>query len=175
MFLKSDLLYLRALESTDLGFLYQLENNTAVWRVSNTVTPYSREVLQLYLEHATADIYTTKQLRLMICSPAHQPVGVIDLYDFDPLHRRAGIGIVIAENFRKQQYAANALTLFLNYCHELLLLHQVYCTIAASNEPSLKLFQQAGFNTIGLRKDWIKTPGGWEDVLELQKIFTSVT
>ncbi|KAA5549423.1 GNAT family N-acetyltransferase [Adhaeribacter rhizoryzae] len=170
MFLKSDLLYLRALESTDLEFLYQLENNTAVWRVSNTVAPYSKEVLQLYLEQATADIYSTKQLRLMICTLAHQPVGVIDLYDFEPLHARAGVGIVIAEDYRKQQYAFEALTLLQHYCQNYLLLHQVYCTIAISNAASLKLFQNAGFTAIGLRKQWIKIPAGWEDVLEFQKI-----
>jgi len=170
--LKSDLLYLRALEISDLEFLYQLENNPEVWQVSNTVAPFSKEVLQLYLEHASADIYTVKQLRLMICSLDHQRVGVIDLYDFDPLHLRAGIGIVIQENFRKQQFASSALNIFLNYCQHILLLHQVYCTIANSNLASLKLFQNAGFVLVGLRKHWIRTSAGWEDVQELQKIFT---
>jgi diamine N-acetyltransferase len=170
VFLKSDLLYLRALESSDLEFLYQLENNTAVWRVSNTITPYSKEVLRLYLEQASADIYTAKQLRLMICSPAHQPVGVIDLYDFEPLHQRAGVGIVIAEDLRQQRFASNALDLLLSYCQNFLMLHQVYCTITTSNQASLRLFQQAGFTTIGLRKQWLKMPSGWEDVTELQKI-----
>lgn len=171
MFLKSELLYLRALERTDLEFLYQLENDTSIWRVSNTVTPYSRELLQLYLEHAAADIYTTKQLRLIICSLAHQPIGVIDLYDFEPLHRRAGVGVVIGEEFRQRKYAFQALKLFLDYCQNHLLLHQVYCSIAVSNEASLKLFLSAGFTRVGLRQQWLKTPAGWEDTIELQKIF----
>ena len=171
MFLKSDLLYLRALENADLEFLYQLENNPEVWQVSNTVTPFSKEVLQLYLENATADIYTTKQLRLMICTPDQEKVGVIDLYDFDPLHRRAGVGIVIDTKFRQNRLASGALALFLYYCQHILLLHQVYCTIADSNVASLTLFQSAGFKLVGLRKQWIKTAAGWEDVHEFQKIF----
>ena len=171
MFLKSDLLYLRALESADLDFLYHLENNVEVWRVSNTVTPYSKEVLQQYLDNAAADIYSTRQLRLLVCSLNHERVGVIDLYDFEPLHRRAGIGVLIDQSFRQQQYASNALNLFLNYSQNILLLHQVYCTIPVSNQPSRKLFQRAGFNFIGLRKEWLKSPVGWEDVEEYQKIF----
>ena len=171
MLLKSDLLYLRALEKSDLDFLYHLENNPEVWQVSNTVTPFSKEVLQLYLEHAAADIYTTKQLRLMICTPGHERVGVIDLYDFEPLHRRAGLGIVIEEKFRQKQFASGALTVFLNYCQQILLLHQVYCTIADSNIASLTLFRHNGFSSVGLRKQWVKTAAGWEDVWELQKVF----
>ena len=173
MFLKSDLLYLRALESSDLEFLYQLENKVAVWQVSNTVTPYSRELLQLYLENIAADIYTTKQLRLVICSLKHDRVGVIDLYDFEPLHRRAGIGIIIQESYRQQHHATHALTLLLTYCQNHLLLHQVYCTIVASNSASLKLFRNATFSEVGIRKQWIKTSQGWEDVYELQKILFS--
>jgi diamine N-acetyltransferase len=171
VFLKSELLYLRALEQADLEFLYHLENNPEVWRVSNTVTPFSKEVLQLYLEQATADIYTTKQLRLIICTPDDERAGIIDLYDFDPLHRRAGVGIVIGENYRQKHLASGALAVFLNYCQHILLLHQVYCTIADSNVASLTLFRNAGFSLVGLRKQWIKTIAGWEDVREFQRIF----
>ena len=49
MFLKSDTLYLRALERSDLDFLYALENDVTVWRISNTVAPFSKEVLEQYL------------------------------------------------------------------------------------------------------------------------------
>jgi diamine N-acetyltransferase len=170
VFLKSEWLYLRALERSDLEFLYQLENDVQVWRVSNTVTPYSKEVLEQYLDNATADIYSTRQLRLLICSLQHEPVGVIDLFDFEPLHQRAGIGILVAENFRQQQYASNALNLILHYCQQILLLHQVYCTIPLSNSPSRQLFNQVGFISIGIRKEWLRIPEGWEDVEEFQKI-----
>ena len=173
MFLKSELLYLRALERSDLAFLYQLENDVEVWRVSNTVAPYSKEVLEQYLENATADIYSTRQLRLLICSVQHEQVGVIDLFDFEPLHQRAGIGVLVAKNFRQQQYGLNALNLILHYCQNILLLHQVYCTIPLSNLPSQQLFNRAGFSSVGIRKEWLRSPAGWEDVQEFQKILVS--
>jgi diamine N-acetyltransferase len=172
MFLKSDTLYLRALERSDLDFLFALENDVSAWRVSNTVTPYSREVLEQYLEHAALDIYATRQLRLVICTPKHLPVGAIDLFDFDPLHLRAGIGIIIREPHRRQGLARQALALLLHYCTHYLMLHQLYCSIATDNEASLALFQQAGFQIVGKRRQWLRTPQGWLDVWELQQIIS---
>ena len=49
-------IYLRALEQEDLDFLYELENNTDVWEVSGTIAPYSKSVLQLYLDNAHRDM-----------------------------------------------------------------------------------------------------------------------
>lgn len=171
MFLKTDTLYLRALERSDLDFLFALENDVSVWQVSNTVAPFSREVLEQYLQQAGLDIYSTRQLRLVVCTPAHQAVGAIDLFDFDPLHLRAGIGILIREPFRRQGLAAQALALLLHYASQYLLLHQLYCSIAADNHPSLALFRQAGFREVGTRSHWLRTPQGWADVIEMQKIF----
>ncbi len=170
MCLKNERIYLRALEPNDLDFLYTLENDTSIWLVSNTTTPYARHVLQTYLDQATADIYTVKQLRLLICTHQHQAVGAIDLFDFEPKHLRAGIGIVIAAAFRQQGYASEALQLLLDYCREQLLLHQVYCSVISTNQESLQLFKQAGFQAIGTRCEWIKTAAGWLDLVEFQKI-----
>lgn len=171
MFLKSAHTYLRALEPSDLDFLYTLENDTSVWHVGNTLTPYSKFVLEQYLENAALDIYTIKQLRLVICNAKHEAVGAIDLYDFDPIHRRAGTGIVVAEGHRKNGHASDALNLLLTYCRDTLQLHQLYCSVTASNLKSINLFAKAGFQSIGVRKDWLRTPDGWEDVVEFQKIF----
>ncbi len=170
MFLKTDQTYLRALEPTDLDFLYSLENDTTVWHVGNTLTPYSKFVLEQYLENAALDIYTVKQLRLVICNSDSQPIGAIDLYDFDPLHRRAGIGIVITAEHRGNGHASDALNLLLDYCFKTLQLHQVYCSVTATNLPSIHLFTKAGFAKVGVRKAWFLTPDGWEDVVEMQCI-----
>ncbi len=38
--LKGENIFLRALELSDLDFLYTLENTESLWEVSNTTTPY---------------------------------------------------------------------------------------------------------------------------------------
>lgn len=172
MFLRSDHTCLRALEPTDLDFLFTLENDTSVWHVGNTLTPYSKFVLEQYLDNAALDIYTIKQLRLVICNNEQETIGAIDLFDFDPLHRRAGIGIVISAPFRGKGHAAEALSLLLHYCQNTLQLHQVYCSVTATNHTSIRLFKNVGFEEVGLRREWLrKSDGSWDDVVEMQRVF----
>ena len=114
--LKGQQINLRALEKEDLNFLYELENNTDVWEISGTVTPYSKDVLTFYLENAHRDIYEVKQLRLVISNTDNKPLGLIDLYDFDPKHKRAGVGIVVVNEAERNKGIGTTITLKLkNY------------------------------------------------------------
>ncbi|WP_299317616.1 GNAT family N-acetyltransferase [uncultured Maribacter sp.] len=169
--LKGEQIYLRALEQKDLDFLYALENDTDVWEVSGTVTPYSKDVLQLYLDSAHRDIYDVKQLRLVICSQEHLALGLIDVFDFEPNHKRAGIGIIILDkNQRNKGIGAEAITLLCNYLFEVLGLRQVYANILEENAPSLHLFKKLGFQEIGMKKDWVRFKDTYKNEILLQKI-----
>ena len=64
--LKGKKIRLRALEPEDVEFLYSIENDTAMWDVGCTSTPYSRFALNSYVMGNTADIFADKQMRLMI-------------------------------------------------------------------------------------------------------------
>lgn len=172
MFLSTEKISLRALEPTDLDFLYALENDSTVWEVSNTVAPFSRYILQKYLDNAAADIYETRQLRLVI-EAKNEAVGAIDLFDFEPQHLRAGVGISVLAGFRRNQYASDALVLLKNYARSFLNLHQLHATIPEDNTGSLQLFRKHGFQECGLKKDWLKTAQGWKDVVELQCLFSA--
>ncbi|MFL5763010.1 MAG: GNAT family N-acetyltransferase [Bacteroidia bacterium] len=162
---------LRAIEPSDLDVLYQWENDPETWNVSNTQAPYSRFVLEQYIASAHQDIYSVKQLRLMICSTDGKPVGSIDLFDFDPNHLRAGIGILVAaKEDRRKGYASEALQILINYCFDILNLHQLYCNIAIDNEASVFLFQKHGFMITGMKKQWIRENDRFKDELLLQRI-----
>ncbi|HUX53235.1 MAG TPA: GNAT family N-acetyltransferase [Williamwhitmania sp.] len=174
--LQSSNIRLRALEPGDVDLLYSWENNMEIWSVSNTITPFSKYILKKYIDSSHLDIYETKQLRLIIeaknqSSLMFHPVGAIDLFDFDPYHSRAGIGILIhnAEE-RNKGYATEALKLLVKYSFETLHLHQLFCNIASSNLPSLQIFQRMGFKVIGIKEQWLKTAIGWDDELMLQMI-----
>lgn len=176
MLLKTKRLLLRGLEPEDLDFLYRIENNTAFWQVSNTLTPYTRFVLKQYLEQSHLDIYTAKQLRLVIAfnDKPSEAIGAIDLFDFDPFHMRAGVGIVIQEDNQKNGFASEALDVLIGYCFNHLKLHQIYCNITSSNVGSKRLFENKDFELIGVKKDWTRTADGWKDELQYQLI-TNVT
>ncbi len=170
--LENENLVLRALEPEDVDLLYEWENDIKLWQFSNTLTPFSRFQLKQYIEASSLDLYQTKQLRLIIelSDSDRSVVGMIDLFDFDPYHQRAGVGIMVHEKWRKRGFAGEALSLFTAYCEQHLGLHQIYCNISKSNKPSIALFEAAGFKLIGNKKDWLKTKNAYEDELMYQKI-----
>lgn len=169
---------LRALEPADVDLLYNWENQMELWAVSNTLTPFSKSQLQKYIQHASLDIFQTKQLRLLIeqanADNTFSPAGMIDLFDFDPYHQRAGVGIMVHESFRNKGLAHQALEIFIAYCFSHLGLHQLYCSISVDNKASLTLFEKSGFGLVGIKKDWRKTPSGYIDEALLQLINVSV-
>ena len=168
--INDDIIRLRALEPEDLEYLYKWENDMDMWEVSNTLTPFSVYMLKKYIENSHLDIYTTKQLRLMVeLIETNTPVGLVDLYDFDPYHQRAGIGIMIHNSeHQKKGYATSAIRLLIDYCFETLGLNQVYSSVPSSNIGSRRLFEKLGFVQTGYRKDWLRRGNGWEDILYFQ-------
>ena len=171
MLLKDNYIQLRALEPNDLDILYTWENNPEIWNVSQTLVPFSKFVLHQYLENQHLDIYTTKQLRLVIVDLKNTPVGLIDLFDFDPYNNRAGIGILIADkNNRGQGYSKYALKLFLEYAFNHLGLHQVFANVTSDNKISIDLFSSLNFKKIGVKKDWLKKGKSYQDEILFQCI-----
>ena len=165
-------LLLRAPEPSDIDTIYRWENDTRIWHLGNTFAPYSRFAVEQFVLNTENDIFATRQLRLMIdCHSGRDTtltIGSIDLFEFDPYHKRAGIGILIDEDFRHQGYATEALNLLIEYCFKTLNLHQVYCNIELSNEESIKLFTKTGFTNCGHKKEWMLRDGKWTDILMFQ-------
>lgn len=166
--LENELVRLRALEPRDVDIIYDWENDTDVWQVSNTLAPFSKNIINKYVNSSHQDIYEAKQLRLMIDARdiGSNPltVGTIDLFDFEPYHNRAGIGILIGnEKYRNKGYASSAIDIMIEYCFKVLALNQVYCNINANNEISIKLFQSKGFVISGTKKAWTKTGHQYHD------------
>jgi diamine N-acetyltransferase len=162
---------LRALELADAELLYNWENDTSLWHMSNTLTPFSKFTLEQYILNAHQDIYTIKQLRLMIDLKENKSsIGSIDLFDFDPMHKRAGVGILILEEYRGKGYASEALDMIIRYAFNTLHLHQLFCNIGSANAQSLKLFRKKNFEVVARKRDWVFRNGEWEDEFFLQLI-----
>jgi diamine N-acetyltransferase len=170
--LQGNTIFLRALEPEDLVFIYRIENDENIWEVSNTQTPYSKFLITQYLENAHQDIYEAKQLRLAICkNESLEAIGLIDLFDFDPKNKRAGVGIIIQNNVdRNNGFGKEALGLMINYAFHQLQLHQLYANIGTENLPSLSLFTTFEFEKIGVKKDWNFTNNSFHDEVLLQLI-----
>lgn len=161
----------RALEPNDIDLLYEWENDAEIWEISNTFEPFSKYILAKYIKESQRDIYESKQVRMVIETLDGKAVGAIDLFDFDPFHFRAGVGILIHdEKDRKLGYATDALQLLCIYATDYLRLHQLYANITEENLTSIHLFTQNGFELCGTKKDWRRTADGWKAELMFQKI-----
>lgn len=146
------------------------------------------------------DLFRTGQLRLMIEVPeaeeagedgseegdgkiertgepgeasgiSFRTIGTIDLFEYDPLHGRAGLGILIYDaEQRGRGYAADAVETLCRYAREGLRMHQLWCCVGTDNAASLRLFRKLGFREVGTKRDWLWTPDGYRDEILLQKI-----
>lgn len=164
---------LRPLEPEDIEVLYQWENNMEIWEASNTKTPFSKYILAQYIKESARGIYETKQLRLIIEDENRQPIGAVDLFDFEPYHLRAGVGILIHKNENKNKgFATDALAALSNYALSTLGVKQLHASIAEDNLPSIRLFEKAGFEKSGIKKNWLKTKDGWKNELFFQKMLS---
>ena len=171
MTLSNKKINLRALEPEDLEFLYTIENNESFWEISHTQTPFSNYILKQYLENAHQDIFEAKQLRLLIEEKStRKRIGMIDLFDFNPQHKRAGIGILIHPHFQQNGFASEALSLFITYAFTHLGLHQLYANITTDNSKSISLFTKQKFENVGIKKDWILSDGKFKDETLFQLI-----
>jgi diamine N-acetyltransferase len=167
--LENDNIILRKPEPEDLEFLFSLENNPDYWFISDTRTPFSKWQIRQHIKNSIYDIYTNKELRLIIEQKSDtKQIGIIDLFDFDPIHSRAGVGILINKAFQNKTYASQTLTLIINYSFKILKLNQIWCNIDYDNIVSIKLFTKMGFVNCGHLKDWKNNGNSFSDVLIFQ-------
>ena len=162
-------LKLRALEPNDLELIYEVENDKSLWVYSNTSSPFSRHTLKKFIENSHLDIIEHKQLRLVITDD-EQSYGFIDLYDYDFINRRVGVGIIIFKKYRSKGIGLNSLQLTENYLLEHVPIHQVYANISSTNKESISLFEKSKYVNVGLKKDWIFYNNKFNDELLFQKI-----
>jgi len=148
---------LRALEPEDLDLLYRIENDADLWAVGTTNVPYSRYTLHDYIATSSDDIFADRQLRLIIEDAARSSltVGIADLINFDPRHRRAEVGIVIERPYRRKGYAQAALEALHAYARSVIHLHQLYAIVGADNHPARQLFSSMGYLTTTPLVDWM--------------------
>ncbi len=168
--MKLENLILRALEPEDIDTLFAVENDIRLWKYSNRNAPYSKQLLLNYLAAQDQDIFEARQQRLVLSTAAGIALGFVDLFDFEPMHRRAAVGLVIFEAFRNKGYGTIGLQLLSVHAKQHLDLHQLYAHISVENTESIRLFENEGFKVVGLKKDWNFYEGSFHDEYTYQKI-----
>jgi len=140
--LKGNNILLRPLQIIDLDFLFKVENNPDNWRYGTENILYTKEDLKNYIANAKQDITNFGQFRFVI-DWQNTPIGFIDLFDYTI--NSAGVGVIIAKNYRRRGFGKEALKLLSIYSFETLKLKKLKCKIEKDNLASIKLFTTIGF------------------------------
>jgi diamine N-acetyltransferase len=168
--MSQDILTLRALEPGDIDVLLNIENDKEFWKYSNQREPFSRHLLELYIAQQQHDIFEIKQRRYILTDSSQKLLGIIDLFDFEPFHRRVGVGLIIISSERRKGMGKKALGLIELHCINNLNIHSLYANIAFENDPSIAVFEFCGFENIGIKKEWNFYEGSFHDEFLYQKI-----
>ena len=160
--------WLRAMELEDLDLIYQVENDTTLWRVGSNNVPYSRQFLRDFILRTTGDIYTDRQVRLIADDQFGTPVAIVDLVDFAPADHRAEVGLVVLPIYRGQGFGRATMERLIDYARTTLHLHQLVVQVEVDNRASRNLFTSLGFCVAGTLKDWVCDGDSYRDVLVMQ-------
>jgi diamine N-acetyltransferase len=140
--LKGNNILLRPLKVSDLNFLFEIENNKENWKYGTENKQYTKEELTNYIANAKQDIATAGQFRFVI-DLENTPIGFIDLFDYTT--NSAGVGVIIAKNYRRRGFAKEALELLIDYATNTLKIEKLHCNIQKDNFASINLFTSCGF------------------------------
>ena len=162
---------LRAIEPEDLDLLYHIENDVELWNVGTSNVPYSRYLLHDYVANAKNDIYSDRQVRMIVENNDGEVVGVVDLVNFDPSNLRAEVGLIILNSYRRQGYGTAVLKQILDYALHILHLHQLFAYIDVDNKSSFRLFEKSGFQVAAKIKDWLFDGAKFSDSVLFQYVF----
>lgn len=157
----NDRIVLRAMEPEDLELLYLLENDREQWWIGCQTAPLSRYALRNYITNTQFDIYKDEQLRFVISDgDSNDPLGILDLFNFDARNRRVEFGIVLHNRAKGRGIARRSIEEMKKFCSTVLHLHQIVAIVPESNDSSLRLLSAAGFTEGATLNDWIlKTEG----------------
>lgn len=165
MWLKNDILRLRALEETDLHILYEWENNSDNWLYTNTLMPFSKHTLLEYIRNCQTDFLSQETLKLVIELSDGTAVGTLDVFNIDHFNGRAELGVFLDSKYRGNGYAEMAYNLFKDYAFNYLGWVNLYSIVPKTNSPMHAVMHRTGFISSGTLKKWIKVSREYEDAV----------
>ena len=154
MFRKEELI-VRAVKALDFDFLFKLENDEAYWYLSDSNRAFAAKEVRDFISRAQQPILLTKQFRYIIEIENRGQIGCIDLFDFDPINKFVGVGIIIYdETYRRKGYAKGALCLIESYVREVLDCNFIFAYVLEDNKASVSLFKAMNYLVVTDQTDY---------------------
>jgi len=136
--------YLRLPLPEDLDLMWEIESDVKnrSFASENAFNLTKEELFQFIL--SDHDFIKYGQLRYTAVIN-HVPIGFFDLYDLSLEKHSAGIGIILAEQYRGKGFASQSLMLLEQYAKLEHGLKKLYAVVAKSNESAKNFFQKNAY------------------------------
>jgi|YNPNPStandDraft_1061719.scaffolds.fasta_scaffold11667_4 UDP-4-amino-4,6-dideoxy-N-acetyl-beta-L-altrosamine N-acetyltransferase len=152
---------LRALEERDLPLILEWRNDPDILRFLDSYEPLSMHQHRRWFEGLHGD---PSRAYLGIVDTDGELAGVIWLKQIDWRVRKAEVGIYLGR-CRGQGLGKRALTALVRYAFDTLNLNKLWATVFSYNQPSMRLFEGAGFSREGLLRKETYREGKYHDVI----------
>lgn len=165
---KGKRIYLREILPSDVSEDYYrwMNDKEVVQYTESRFRSHSREELVSYVEKIRNDPQYV--FCVIVVKENGKHIGNIKIGPIHPVHRFAGVGIIIGEkSYWGQGFATEAIKLITDYAFDKLNLHKLIAGCYVNNQASIKAFRKAGFIEEGLMRKQYFYNGKWVDGVSL--------
>lgn len=159
-FMNSPVIRLRAFEPEDLPSLHRWLNDPDAIRYVGRI-PRSLEDTVRHVERKKAN----GDLLMAVETAGGHLAGWVFLQNIEYEHGRAGIGILLAPEFRGQGVGEQAMRQMLRLAFRQLRLNRVYLTTRGFNDRAIRLYRKLGFVVEGTLRRHAFVDGRYSDTL----------
>jgi RimJ/RimL family protein N-acetyltransferase len=144
---------------------FDRDNGTTRLHLSNIAVPDGPDTWQRRIDRMASDpgCHAFGIRRLM----DDVLVGEATLSGTSINHRHAGLGLLVAREFRGQGLGTEALRLLLAFAFDELNLHRVELGVFSYNVRAIQLYERVGFQHEGRAREWGRRDGAWFDLVNL--------
>ena len=96
-------------------------------------------------------------------------IGFIELREIHAVHGWGSLGICLDRNARGKGFASHALELMETYARRVLMLRKIVLNVASTNDGARRLYESAGYRTVGIHHLHYHVAGEWLDAIVMEK------
>ena len=158
-------LLLRRLRSSDDKDMYEYTGNHEVtqyleWKAHTNIDQTKKFIRQVINGYETDNRSYLWAIELI---NEKKLIGVIRLYDYSPVNKRAEISYILNPGYQGNGYMLESIKIVLNFCFESLDIKRIQAKCVSKHNASVKIMKKAGMLYEGLMKKYFYIKGNEED------------
>jgi len=166
--LETERLFLRPLDTPDIGAFSAYRSDPDIARYQGWGTPFTEEQAVDFIEQMKAvtpgEIGQWLQLGLELKNDGTL-IGDVAFQIIKDSHRQAEIGMTLAAPYHGKGYGVEAVSALVDYLFHDLAVHRVIANCDPANTPAHHLLERVGFRREGCFIDSLWYKGGWASEL----------